>query len=43
MAVVQILIYTKNLGQYDKPRVLRCEPVDGVLVVLSSNQLNIVL
>ncbi len=26
-----------NLGQYDRPRVIGCEPVDGVLVVLSSN------
>ncbi len=33
----------KNLGQHDRPRVLGCEPVDGVLVVLSSNQLNIVM
>ncbi len=32
---------SKNLGQYDRPRVLGCEPVDGVLVVLSSIQLNI--
>ncbi len=24
----------KNLGQYDRPRVLGFEPVDGVLVVL---------
>ncbi len=32
---------TLNLGQYDRPRVLGCEPVDGVLVILSSNQLNI--
>ncbi len=31
----------KNLGQYDRPRVLGCEPVDGVLVVFSSNQINI--
>ncbi len=30
-----------NLGQYDRPRVLGCEPEDGALVVLSSNQLNI--
>ncbi len=30
-----------DLGQYDRPTVLGCEPVDGVLVVLSSNQLNI--
>ncbi len=27
--------------QYDRPRALGCEPVDGVLVVLSSYQLNI--
>ncbi len=31
----------KNFGQDDRPRILGCEPVDGVLVVLSSNQLNI--
>ncbi len=31
----------KNLGQYDRPRVHGGKPVDGVLVVLSSNQLNI--
>ncbi len=29
------------MGQYDRPRVLGCKPVDGVLGVLSSNQLNI--
>ncbi len=29
------------MGQYDRTRVLGCKPVDGVLVVLSSNQLNI--
>ncbi len=34
-------VYRKNLGQYDRPRVLGCEPVDGVLDVLSSNQINI--
>ncbi len=28
----------KKLGQYDTPRVLGCEPVDGVLVVVSLNQ-----
>ncbi len=33
----------KDLSQYDRPRVLRCEPVDGVMVVLSSNQLNIAM
>ncbi len=27
-----------NLGQYDRSRVLGYEPVDGVLVVLSSDQ-----
>ncbi len=32
-------ILSKSLGQYDRPRVL--EPVDGVLVVLISNQINI--
>ncbi len=26
---------TKKLGQYDRPRVLGCEPVDGVLVILN--------
>ncbi len=31
----------KDLGQYDRPRLLGCKPVDGVQVVLSSNQLNI--
>ncbi len=31
----------KTLGQYDRPRVLGCEPVDGVHDGLSSNQLNI--
>ncbi len=31
----------KNLGQYDRPRILGYEPVDGVMVVLGSNQLNI--
>ncbi len=36
-----LLRYVKNLDQYDRPRVLGCEPVDGVLVVLSSNQINI--
>ncbi len=33
----------KNLSQYDRPKVLGCEPVDGVLVVLRSNQLNIAM
>ncbi len=33
----------KKIGQYDIPRVLGFEPVDGVLVVLSSNQLHIVV
>ncbi len=34
-------IYTSlNFDQYDRPRVLWCEPVNGVLVVLSSNQIN---
>ncbi len=32
----------KNLGQYDRFRVLGCEPVDGILVVLNSNQKHIV-
>ncbi len=35
------IVVNLNLGQYDRPRVLGCEPVDGVLVVLSLNQLNI--
>ncbi len=34
-------VVQRNLGQYDRPRVFGSEPVDGVLVVLSSNQLNI--
>ncbi len=35
----QFLLFDRNnLGQYDRPRVLGCKPVDGVLVVLSSNQ-----
>ncbi len=38
---MRMVICIKNLGLYDRPRVLGCEPVDGVLVVLSSNQLNI--
>ncbi len=32
---------TNNWDQYDRPRVLGCKPVDGVLLVLSSNQINI--
>ncbi len=35
--------FQKNLGQYDRPRILGCEPVDEILVVLSSNQLNIAM
>ncbi len=35
--------FSKNLGQYDRPRVHGCEPVGGVLVVLSSNQINIAM
>ncbi len=35
--------WVKNIGQYDRPRVLGCKPVDGVQVVLSSNQLNIAM
>ncbi len=31
----------KHLGQYDRARVLECEPVDGVLVVFSLNQIRI--
>ncbi len=31
------------MGQYDKPRVLGFEPVDGVLVVLSSDQIIIAI
>ncbi len=30
-----------QMGQYDKPSVHGCEPVDGVLVIHSSNQINI--
>ncbi len=33
--LVRTPMHIKNLGQYDRPRVLGCEPVDGVLVVLS--------
>ncbi len=33
--------HTKKLGQQDRPRVLGCEQVDGVLVVLCSNQIYI--
>ncbi len=29
------------MGLYDRPRLLGCKPVDGVLVVLCSDQLNI--
>ncbi len=35
------LIKSRKLAQYDRCRVLVREPVDGVLVVLSSNQINI--
>ncbi len=38
---IYIIINRKNLGQYDRPTVFGFEPVDGLLVVLSSNQLNI--
>ncbi len=38
---IQLLLQLKNLGQYDRPRILGCKLVEGVLVVLSSNQLNI--
>ncbi len=31
----------KNVGKYDRPSVLGCKPVYGILVVLSSNQINI--
>ncbi len=31
----------ENLGQYDRPRELGCKSVDGVLVVLRSNQISI--
>ncbi len=37
----QLKHYRKNLIQYDRPKVRGCELVDGLLVVLSSNQLNI--
>ncbi len=33
--------YRSDFGQYDRPRVLGCEPVGGVLVVLTSNQIQI--
>ncbi len=36
-----IKLLTTKLGQYDRPRILGCKPVEGVLVVLSSNQINI--
>ncbi len=36
-----MITVVKNLGQYNRPRVLGCEPVDGVLDVLSSKQINI--
>ncbi len=39
--ILLIKHFTKNLGQYDRPRVLGCKPLDGALVVRSSNQLNI--
>ncbi len=32
---------SKNMCQYDRPRILACELVDQVLVVPSSNQINI--
>ncbi len=35
------LLAPKNWGQYDKPRVLGRKPVDGLLVVLRSNQISI--
>ncbi len=39
---MNFLKYTeKNLSQYDRLRVLGYETVDGVLVVLSSNHINI--
>ncbi len=31
----------KELRQYDRPRLFGCEPVDGELGVLSSNQIHI--
>ncbi len=37
----RIVHFLNNMDQYNRPRVLGCEPVDGVLVVLSSNQINI--
>ncbi len=36
-----LILFKKNLSRYDRPRVLGCEPVDGVLFVLNSNQINI--
>ncbi len=41
MAMFMFYLNIKNLGQYDRLSVLACKPVDGVLVVLSSDQLNI--
>ncbi len=38
---IYLIAYGKNVGQYERPRVLGCEPVNGVLGVLSPNQLNI--
>ncbi len=32
---------TKNFGQHDRTKILGCELIDRVLVVLRSNQLNI--
>ncbi len=32
---------TNNVGQYDRPILLGCDPVEGVLIVLSSNKSNI--
>ncbi len=40
-SVIYANVTFQCMGQYDRPRVLGCEPVDGVLVVLSSNEINI--
>ncbi len=32
---------SKNVSQYERPRILACKPVDVILVVLSLNQSNI--
>ncbi len=41
LTCLRYIFHTKNFGQYSIPRVHGCEPVNGALIVLSSNQLNI--